>query len=204
MADAPTRVTRWWRGLSLGSAALVLVAVAGCVPDDGPPPGPPSPSSTDVTTPPTSPTPSPTMPSEADKQAAINAYVEANKIVDDVLINGGADTLPEEIEKYATTTGSYYKYESSGVFEAKALGTTFSERTKVIESDTTAVDRDRLKVFVCVDARHVTIEYKHIEPRPGVLVAGYVFAERSEDGWRVTDYELSDGLKEVATCGQGR
>ncbi|MGD7705319.1 hypothetical protein [Microlunatus sp. Y2014] len=184
------------------AVAAVVVTLMACTPEE-PPPGPPS--SPTVTSsgdpsPSPSPSPSPTMPTEADKQAAINAYIEANKIVDDVGIKGGAEELPASLEQFADPSGSWYEAQLAGAFEAKAQGYRFSARTKVIASRATVLDANTQRVYVCVDGRHMQVIYKEIGPKPGALIAGNLIVKRQQGEWRITDFVDGKKFVKVDEC----
>lgn len=188
-----------------GAALLVAGAVVACDPAPTPPPASPSatsPASTDPTSPnqdPTtpSPTPSPTLSKqEQDYQDAAHAVREANRIIDETLMEPDKHkAYPAELKKYVDPDGPYWALQAQGLSDYRKEGKRFSAVGTVKQlTPVGTYNPNQLTLYRCNDSSGGKVLDKDGKTlSEGGLVESRLVLHKEDDRWRVWGYEHLDG-----------
>lgn len=184
------------RTLSAVAAAAVLLFSAACTPSNVNPTPPPLPPSTAST-----PDEDPRRAQEReDKEAAVTAFNEANRIVDEVYVKEGKKEIPADLKQYADPKGSWYQIEAGIMESYTEKGLRFDKPSKVVEVTAGAYSPERIQVFVCLDGRKLNIlDEDGKKVRSGSMVGGWLTVNKTDGRWLIGDYR--DGkFKKVEKC----
>lgn len=181
-----------------GAALLVAGALVACDPDPTPPPVSPSasvPASTGSTEP-TTPTPTPTLSKkEQAYQDAAHAVEEANRIIDEVLMEPSKHKkYPAELKKYADPDGPYWALQAQGLKDYRREGKRFSDATRIKQlTPVGTYNPNQVTIYRCSDFTGGKVLDKDGKTvSKGELTETRLIVRKSKEGWRVWGYEHLD------------
>lgn len=193
----------------LAVLAVSMLALGACTPGE---PGV-TPTATDPATsaavtseaPPTSsspsptPTPTPTAQSQEEKdiEAAMKAVTEANRIIDEVLMEPDQhERYPKELEKYVDPASPYWDFQTFGLDSYRRDGERFSVATKIVETSLVGdYGSSEMVIYQCADARDLEILNKDDEVvATGGLSEAHIAVRKTDGMWRAWAFvENNDG-----------
>ncbi len=171
----------------------------------------PAPSTSEEPTPTPTPTPSPTAQSQEEKDiaAAKKAVREANRIIDEVLMEPDKHkTYPKELEKYVDPASPYWDYNAFGLESYRAEGKRFDSSSKVVELELLGeYNEDELLIYRCTDGRKLQVLDSNGEVvSKGGMDESHMIVKKIDGKWLVWDYKKnSQGYRgwEVSECQGG-
>lgn len=157
------------------------------------------------------PTPTPTAQSQEEKdiEAAMKAVTEANRIIDEVLMEPDQhERYPEELEKYVDPASPYWDYNAFGLDSYRADGKRFDSLTNILELDLLGeYDSNELVIYRCTDGRNLSVLDDDDEVvSTGAIDESHMIVRKIDGVWLVWDYKKNDeGYRgwEVSSCQGG-